>query len=66
MNNNSPDKLPQKRLKIFNSFEEAAELERLHVQHLSPEERLANVVILIKKIYNHKPKKYYRIFFDKV
>jgi hypothetical protein len=60
------DSAPEKKIRIFTSFEEAEASEMKQKRNMTPLERLAATVLLIKKIYNYKPQKYHRIFFDKV
>jgi hypothetical protein len=64
--NNTSDNSEPKRIRIFSSFEEAEASEIANTLKQTGEERLAEVTQLIKKIYNYKPEKYYRIYFDKV
>lgn len=55
-----------KKIKAFTSFEDAEAYELEEKSKLTPLERLANTTALIKKVYNYKPQKYYRIYFDQV
>ena len=55
-----------KRIKFFSSFEEAAAYEIEQQSKLTGPERLAHTTALIKKVYNYKPQKYFRIYFDKI
>ena len=62
-NSNNPE---PKRIRFFSSFEEAEAHEIDGVLKQTGEQRLAEVTQLIKQIYNYKPTRYYRIYFDKV
>jgi hypothetical protein len=53
-------------VKVFTSFEAAEAYELEQKTKLTPLERLASTTALIKKIYNYKSQKYFRIYFDKV
>lgn len=56
----------KKRIQIFRSFEEAEAAELKDKSERTGTENLAIAVELIKKLYDYKPQKYYRIYFDKV
>lgn len=55
-----------KKISVFKSFEAAEEQELYFRINQDPLERMAETVERIKKLYNYQPKKYYRIYFDKI
>jgi hypothetical protein len=66
MSEDKKNKDKPKSISVFNSFEAAEEQELLFRINQDPLERMAETVERIKKLYNYKPQKYYRIYFDKV
>jgi len=66
--NEPPAEYTSKRIQFFSSFEAADEANIIEQLKLSPEQRLANATLLIKKIYSEELKQNRglgtRIYFD--